>query len=286
MDTYNDIYLDVRKKLRAASIEACELEARLIMAHSSGKSREEILDMGRIYATDEQIKKKIYECLARRLKGEPIAYITGEWEFYGIPIAVNSSVLIPRIDTELLAREAINLINRKGWKTRLLDLCAGSGCVGIAVAANAKNCRIVLADVSQQALSVCRANMLGTNLSSRITAVEVDALKMPPAVLSAFDVIVCNPPYIPTADIKQLDASVREYEPLQALDGGEDGLDYFQAIAENWKKIIKPGGNLVFECGTGQAPEVRAILVKNGYKDISIFKDTLGIERVLVGSLR
>jgi len=286
MDTYNDIYLDVRKKLRAAAIEACEMEARLIMAFSAGKTREEILNMGRIYATDAQIKKKIYECLERRLQGEPIAYITGEWEFYGIPIIVNNSVLIPRIDTELLAREAINLISRKGWKTRLLDLCAGSGCVGIAVAANAMNCRIVLADVSQQALSVCRANMLATNLSSRITAVEVDALKAPPAVLSAFDVIVSNPPYIPTGDLKQLDVSVREYEPVQALDGGKDGLDYFRAIAENWKKIIKPGGNLIFECGSGQATDVRAIMVKNGYKDIKIFKDTLGIERVLTGSLR
>jgi release factor glutamine methyltransferase len=285
MDTYNDIYLKTRKKLRAAGIEACELEARLIVAHGAGRTREEILGMGKIYATDARVREKIDESVKRRLKGEPVAYVVGEWEFYGIPIIVNSSVLIPRVDTEVLAREAINLINRKGWKTRLLDLCAGSGCVGIAVAANALNCRIVVADVSEAALAVCRANMLNSNLSSRITAVKVDVLRAPPAMLGAFDVIVCNPPYIPTEDLVTLDKSVREYEPVEALDGGLEGLDYFYAVAENWSKLIKPGGNLAFECGAGQAPDVRSIMVKYGFKDIKIFKDTLGIERVLVGRI-
>ncbi|MCL2627455.1 MAG: peptide chain release factor N(5)-glutamine methyltransferase [Oscillospiraceae bacterium] len=285
METYNDIYLRVRKSLKAAGIEGSEFEAKLIVAHGAGRSREEILAMSKIYATDDTIKRKIEESLKKRLEGEPLAYVLGEWEFYGLPIMVNKNVLIPRADTELLAGEAIKLLNRKLWQTRVLDLCAGSGCVGIAIAANVQGSRIVLADISEDALSVCRQNMLQSNLSKHITAIEADVMKPPPSLLGAFDVIVSNPPYIPTEDIKTLDKSVREYEPLSALDGGSEGLDYFKAIASIWKKLLKPGGNLAFECGIGQADAVRYIMKQNGFGDIKVFKDTQGIERVLTGKI-
>jgi len=242
--------------------------------------------MGKIYATDKEVRNKIEESLTRRLNGEPLAYVLGEWEFYGIPIIVNEDVLIPRIDTEVLAREAINLINRKVWQTRLLDLCAGSGCIGLAVAANAPSCRIVMIDASEKALSVCRANMLKTNLSRHITAMDADILKKPPAILGEFDVIVSNPPYIPTADLESLDESVKDYEPKFALDGGEDGMDYYHAIAGNWKKLLKPGGHLALECGIGQSAAVRYILKQNEFTDIKTYKDTLGIERVITGMIQ
>lgn len=285
METYNDIYLKVRKMLKSAGIEASELEARLIVAHCAQRSREELLAMGKIYATDLKIKKKIEESVQRRLKGEPLAYVLGEWEFYGIPISVNEHVLIPRNDTELLAHESINILKRKVWQTRMLDLCTGSGCVGLAIAANVPNCRIVMIDSSEQALSVCRTNMLNNNLSRNITTIEADILNKPPAILGEFDLIVSNPPYIPTGDIETLDSSVKDYEPRMALDGGEDGLTYFRAITENWKKLIKPGGNLALECGENQAAAVRYIMKQNGFKDIKTFKDTLGIERVVIGRL-
>jgi len=286
METYNDIYLRVRKNLKTAGIENSEFEARLIVSHCADRSRGELLAMSKIYATDQKINKKIDESLERRLTGEPLAYILGEWEFYGIPITVNEHVMIPRIDTEVLARETINVLNRKVWQTRLLDLCAGRGCIGLAVAANVPNCRIIMMDSSEKALAVCRTNMLKNNLSRNITAMDADILIKPPAILGEFDVIVSNPPYIPTADIEKLDESVRAYEPIEALDGGEDGLDYFRAIATNWRKLLKPGGNLAFECGIDQSAAVRYIMKQNGFGNVKTFKDTLGIERVIIGMIQ
>ncbi|MCL2819445.1 MAG: peptide chain release factor N(5)-glutamine methyltransferase [Oscillospiraceae bacterium] len=286
METYNDIYLRVRKRLKSAGIEASELEARFIVSHSMGKSREEMLAIGNIFATDPKIKQTIEDGLERRLKGEPLAYVLGEWEFYSLTLIINSSVLIPRVDTEILARETINLLKRKVWQTRLLDLCCGSGCIGLAAAANVPGCRIVMIDASQDALAVCRQNMIKTNLSRHITAMDADILIKPPAILGEFDVIVSNPPYIPTGDINTLDSSVKDYEPIMALDGGEDGLDYFHAIAGNWNKLLKRGGHLAFECGEGQAAAVRYIMKQNGFGDIKTYKDTLGIERVITGMVK
>ena len=286
MVTYNDIYLDTRRKLRAAKIAAHDLEARLLVANAAGKTREELLASSRMYVTDGAIQRAVNAMLERRLNGEPIAYIVGEWEFYSLPLTINRSVMIPRVDTEVLAEVAIKLIKRRGWQTRLLDMCAGSGCVGLAVAANVPGCRVVLADVSEHVLSVCRSNMLRNGLNRHVTAIEVDVMDAPPALLGAFDVIVSNPPYIPTRDIELLDSSVREYEPIAALDGGPDGLYFFRAIATNWTALLKPSGNLAFECGEGQAESVREILDDSGFKDIKTHTDTLGIERVVVGTLK
>jgi len=285
METYNDVYLRVRKKLRNAGIDASELEARLIVSHCANKPREKLLAMGKIFATDPVIRQRIEESLERRLSGEPLAYVLGEWEFYGLPLIINENVMIPRVDTEVLARETINLLKRKVWQTRMMDLCTGSGCIGLAVAANVPSCRIVMIDSSEKALAVCRQNMIKTNLSRHITAMDVNILIKPPAILGEYDVIVSNPPYIPTKDIEALDGSVKEYEPREALDGGEDGLDYYHAIAGNWSKLLKKGGHMAFECGIGQAAAVRYILKQNGFGDIKTYKDTLGIERVITGMI-
>jgi len=283
METYNDVYLRVRKSLKNAGIESSEFEARYIISCAAGKTREEMIALSKIFATDPVVKKKIEDSLKRRLGGEPLAYVLGEWEFYSLPLIINENVLIPRIDTELLAQEVINLLKRKVWQTRLLDLCCGSGCIGLAAAANVPGCRIVMIDKSPEALAVCRQNMIRTNLSRYITAMDADILIKPPAILGEFDVIVSNPPYIPTEDIKTLDKSVRDFEPVMALDGGEDGLDYYHAISENWKKLLKKGGHIAFECGAGQSAAVRYILKNNGFSDIKTYKDTLGIERVITG---
>jgi len=286
MKTYNDIYLSTRRKLRAAGIEAHDLEARLIVAHATGKTREGLVSSGRLYVTDSTISRSVEEMIQRRLGGEPVAYIVGEWEFYGLPMVVNGSVMIPRIDTELLAGEAIKLVRRRTGQARLIDLCTGSGCIGLAVAANAPGCKVVLADNSDPALAVCRLNMLRNNLSRNVTAIEADVLETPPALLGMFDVIVCNPPYIPTGDLKTLDFSVREHEPLHALDGGPDGLYFFRAVVTNWPVLLKNGGNIALECGVGQAAPVREILEDGGFSNIKTHLDTLGVERVVVGTLK
>lgn len=283
METYNDIFMRVRKSLRAAGISESEFEARLIISCSSGRSKEEVLAMSKVYATDHAICRRIDESLERRLSGEPLAYVLGEWEFYSLPFNVNRHVLIPRIDTEVLAAEAINIANRKVLQSRVLDLCTGCGCVGIAIAANVPDSRVVLGDSSSKALVLCRENVARNKQSRRITVIEIDVLQAPQSLLGDFDIIVCNPPYIPTAMIDELDPGVRDYEPRIALDGGPDGLEYYRAIFKGWMKRLKPGGHIALECGAEQAAPVRYMMKKADMADIKTYKDTLGIERVVTG---
>ena len=284
MNTYNDIYLGMRRRLRAAGIGAYDLEARLILSHASGKTREELLDFSRFFITESSVIDAVEDMVRRRLDGEPVAYIVGEWEFYGIPLIINESVMIPRVDSEVLAEEAIRLMKQRGGKQRLLDMCAGSGAIGLAVAANVPDCRVVLADKSEWALALCRSNMLRNRLSRNVTAIIVDALEIPPALLGMFDAIICNPPYISTGEISDLDPSVRDYEPIIAFDGGPDGLDFFRGISKNWQPLLKQGGFLAFECGEGQSEAVCGIMKENGFTRITTHCDTLGIERVAVGT--
>jgi release factor glutamine methyltransferase len=237
-----------------------------------------------LYVTEDTFAHDVDSMLERRIDGEPIAYILGEWEFYGLPITVSRGVLIPRTDTEVLADAVIRLYRGNLNGTRVLDLCAGSGCVGLAIAAHVPFCRVLLADKSTEALRLCRANTVLNRLTRSASSMELDALEPPPLLLGLFDVIVCNPPYIPTDDIAGLDRSVRDFEPRAALDGGPDGLVFYRSIASKWKAVLKTGGRVAFECGLGQADEVRGILEQNGYNDIAIHKDTLDIDRVLVAT--
>jgi release factor glutamine methyltransferase len=281
MKTYNDVYLSTRRKLRDVAGGAHDLEARLIISHASGNSREQLLSRSKFYITDPDILKAIDDMVQRRLEGEPVAYLVGEWEFYGLPIYVNRDVLIPRVDTEVLAEMAIKLMKKRSGHTRLLDLCTGSGCVGLAIAATVPDCRVALADNSERAIAVCKSNMIKNNISRNVTPIVLNALESPPALLGTFDAIVCNPPYIPTGDISKLDKSVSKYEPVSALDGGEDGLDFFRAIASRWMDVLNKGGHILFECGFGQAQSVCKILEDSGYKEIITHLDTQRIERVI-----
>lgn len=281
--TYNNLYLDARKRLKAAGVEAAQLEARELVCFAAGKNREQFLRDMSLYASDE-VETKVAELMNRRLEGEPVAYLIGEWEFYGLPLDISRDVLIPRADTEVLAEQAILAARAAGEGARVLDLCAGSGCVGLAVAANAPQCRAVLADVSEEALKICRQNIRRNDLNARVTCVQADARQAPSSVLWDFDVIASNPPYIPTRDIDGLDSSVRDYEPHLALDGGDDGLDFYRDIAEKWRTALRLGGVLLFEVGIGQAADVEQILARCGYEDIETFQDTGGIWRVVKGT--
>ena len=269
--TYNNLYLDARKRLREAGVEGAQLEARELVCCAAGKSREQFYRDMALYASDP-VEEKLAELLERRLAGEPVAYLIGEWEFYGLGLDITPDVLIPRMDTEVLAERAILLARAAGEGARVLDLCAGSGCVGLAVAANVPGCRVVLADVSEAALRLCKQNVRRNELNARVTCVQADALEPPDAALWDFDVIACNPPYIPTGDIA-------------GLDGGADGLDFYRAIAARWGAALRLGGALLFEVGIGQAGDVGAILAQNQFEQIQTFQDTQGIGRVVEGVL-
>ena len=283
--TYNNLYLDIRRQLKAAGVESAQLEARELMCYATDKSREQFVRDASLYVTDN-VEKRIRDLVARRLAGEPVAYIIGEWEFYGLPLDISNDVLIPRMDTELLAERAILLARAAGEGARVLDLCAGSGCIGLAVAANVPSCRVVLADVSEGALRVCKQNIRRCGLNAQVVCLLADAMQPPAPNLWDFDVIVCNPPYIPTGDISGLDVSVKNYEPHLALDGGADGLDFYRAIAERWSNALRLDGSLLFEVGIGQVGDVEMIMAKNGYRDIKTYQDTAGIWRVVEGKVR
>lgn len=282
--TYNNLFLDTRACLRKAGVEAAQLEARELLCYAADKSREQLYRDMSLYVSAE-LEKRVDDLVQRRLAGEPVAYIIGEWEFYGLPLDISQDVLIPRSDTELLAERGIARANEAEEGARVLDLCAGSGCVGLAIAANVPACRVVLGELSEGALRTCKQNVRRNGLNARVTCLSVDALETPSAALWDFDVIVCNPPYIPTEDLAGLDASVRDYEPHMALDGGADGLDFYRAIAQKWKAAIRFGGALVFEVGMGQAPDVENILAQNGYENIQTAQDTQGIWRVVEGTV-
>lgn len=282
LKTYNEVYFAARKKLKAAGIEAFALEARLIAEKAAGKTREEFLRDANLYV-GTGYAEAVDDMIRRRLDDEPVAYITGEWEFYGLPINVTPDVLIPRTDTELLAEKAIALLSGRGGGSRVMDLCCGSGCVGIAVAANVPGTRMAFIDNSPKAMAVCRSNLMRNGLTRFASYTETDALQAPPMLIGRFDMIVCNPPYIPTADLKKLDRSVREYEPVTALDGGGDGLEFYRAVTEKWSSVLKPGGALLYECGIGQGQDVAEILRKNGYRAVTVYQDTQGIDRVVAG---
>lgn len=280
--TYNDIYFSVRNALRENGVEAFSLEARILLAAAAGKTTEQLMRDMYLY-TSPEIEERAHSMIERRLQGEPLAYISGSWEFYGLPMTVTPDVLIPRMDTEILVDAAIDAIKGFGMKGRVLDLCCGSGCIACAIAHELPAARVVAADISPSALEVCRKNIKDNKLTSRIIPMNADATTWPPMSIGSFDVIVSNPPYIPSFELIELDCSVRDYEPMTALDGGEDGLDFYRAIIKYWTITMRPNGLMMFEVGEGQADEVKMMLLKAGFVSVEGRNDTLGFERVVIG---
>lgn len=281
--TYNDLYLEIRRQLRAADSGDPTLEARELVAFACGKTKEELLRDSRLYVTPE-VEARVRALVQRHLDGEPTAYLIGEWEFYGLPLDISRDVLIPRPDTEVLAGLAIDFVRTQG-ACRVLDLCAGSGCIGLAVASQCPESRVVLGELSEGALRICRQNIRRNGLSGRVVPMQMDALAAPPAQLGEFRCLVSNPPYIPAGDIPGLDPSVRDYEPHMALDGGADGLDFYRNLAREWKNALTVGGKIFLEVGIGQADDVLRLLRAQGFGDLEITKDLNGIPRVVHGTL-
>ncbi len=267
--------------MRQEDAQTAGLMARNLLAVFSGKTQEQILSGRELYASEE-VCRKMEDATARLLNDEPLAYILGEWDFYGLCLRVNEHVLIPRDDTcavvELAIRHALFLPQ----DMRILDLCTGSGCIGLAVASRIKDARVTLGDISREALAVAKSNIVAHKMTGRVTCVPIDALKMPPAFLGKFDMIVSNPPYITHAEMADLPVSVKDYEPHLALFGGLDGLDFYRAIAKNYRAALKPGGYLAFEFGEEQGDDVCAILTEYGYTILERTKDFNDTERAVL----
>ena len=279
--TYNELYLEMRRRLREGGIEDPSLEARRLLALASGYTDTELIARFFLYA-NEDTEKKGRQLIYRRLGGEPLAYIAGGWEFYGLPFLVDRNVLIPRIDTEVLVFTALELMKNTP-EPRILDLCCGSGCIGCTLARKLPNARVIFADISPEALAVTRKNVSLHRLAQRSVCMNADALSPPPLRMENFDLLCCNPPYITTAEMETLDPSVKDWEPALALDGGSDGLVFYRGVLENWKSVLKDNGIVIFEVGEGQAEPVRSLLVENGFYNLGCALDTIGVERVVYG---
>lgn len=230
---------------------------------------------------DEELtieQNKEYEnMLKKRAEHVPLQYITGEQDFMGLPFKVNPSVLIPRQDTETLVEEALKIV-RPGMK--VLDMCTGSGCILISILKNVTGVEGDGFDISKQALLVARENAKLNNVVA--TFERSDLFEM---VTDTYDVIVSNPPYIPTDVISGLMPEVAQFEPYQALDGKEDGLHFYRRIVKECKNYLNPKGTILFEIGHDQGAAVSEMLTYAGFATVRVVKDLAGNDRVVIGSL-
>lgn len=278
--TIFEAYNDTKKQLKSAGIEDDIFEAKQIIKHITGYNNAQILSKYTENITEYQ-RVNLTAIVKQRLARYPLQYILGHWDFYGRAYRVGPGVLIPRQDTETVIETCLELI-KDTEKPRILDLCAGTGCIGITLAAEKENSEVVLVEKYEEAARYIEHNI-------RLNAPENAKLSMGDIFEGCeadkkYDLIVSNPPYIKADEMETLQPEVK-FEPDTALYGGEDGLMFYRAIAVNYKESIKKGGKLVFEIGFSQAEEVSAILKNAGYGNITVKKDISENDRVVFGTV-
>jgi len=266
-------------RLAAAGVDSSRREARLLFAHASGKSVEWIV----AHNNDEiETPVQFENAVRRREAREPLSHILGEREFWSLSFQVNASVLDPRQDSETLVEAVLAQYPNPAAVPRIVDLGTGSGCLLLSILSERPNAEGVGVDISESALSIARENASRFGLLARTAFVQSD---WESALDESFDVVLSNPPYIPTAEIDGLAPEVARFEPRAALDGGADGLDAYRRIAAALPRILKPGGLLALEIGQGQDRSVPSLLRENGLRDLTLEKDLAGIPRCVLGRM-
>jgi len=265
--------------LEKKEIESPRINAELLLAHALNCKRLDLyLSYDRPLNEDEV---KLYrEFIRRRIKSEPLQYIIGKVEFYGIEFNVNPSVLIPRQETEILVETIINSVNKDG-SLKILDVGVGSGNISISLAKHLPYSKITATDISEQALETAKANAEMNNVLEKINFIKHDILSH--NLNDEFDIVVSNPPYISREEFPQLKDELKVYEPQNALTDFSDGLNYYRIISSKAKEFVKSKGKIFFEVGQGQVEDVKRILAENNFNEISIVKDYLKIDRVISG---
>ncbi len=270
--------------LSKKGIDTARLDAELMLAYLLK------IDRTRLYMNFDQPLNKdelanFKKLLERRAKHEPLQYITGQQEFWSLPFKVSPSVLIPRPETELLVEESMKELSKsfpEDESIEILDIGTGSGALAAALASEIKGAKVTGVDISPQAVKIARENIETNNLSSSVNIMEGDLFE--PVKDKKFHLIVSNPPYIPKGDLKDLQPEVAGFEPLSALDGGDDGLDYYRRIIPESLKHLIPGGWLMLEHGIGQSDDIISIFKeKDAFTDIESINDLAGIDRVVKG---
>jgi release factor glutamine methyltransferase len=280
--TLRELVLQAEETLRAGPHpERARLDAEAMLRHQLGRDRAWLLAHG-----DDAVElanaAAFAEIVGRRLAGEPIQYITGSAEFYGLPFAVAPGVLIPRPETEHLVEEVLRLAAQFP-APRIADIGTGSGAIAVALAHSLQQAQITATDLSEQALGIARKNALHNGVLNRIEFLEGDLFA--PLAGQRFDIVASNPPYVPLADSPSLSVEVREFEPHSALFAGEDGLDLYRRLIPAAREHLVPGGWLVLEIGYGQRPAIQQLLTQSGYGEIHFVPDYQRISRVACGRL-
>jgi len=279
--TIRDAIQSAEARFKEAGIDSARLDAELLLGH--------LLDVPHLQVWLRQAEPltpsqagKWERLIARRESREPLQHITGWTAFLDLELHVNRDVLIPRPETEVLAQLAIERLAALASPARALDWGTGSGCLALSLAKAVPAARITAVDASADALRIARANAIAQGLADRIRFVEGSGFGALGESPTEFDLIVSNPPYIPTAEIQELDPEVRDHDPRLALDGGPDGLDCYRELARTALPWLRPGGPLLLECGDGQAGPVADLFRGAGWLQESIEKDLSGRDRVLI----
>ena len=284
--THRELYMYARNVLtQVEEQQQAGLVARDLICTFSGKTAEQML-ASLEYGADPEVVSKVKDGVRRLLDDEPLAYVLGEWEFYGLKLYVTPDVLIPRDDTCAVTELAINRSLFLEKDPRILDLCCGSGCIGLAIASRVKDARVTLADISKEALAVAKKNIARNKLGGRMSIFQADAREKAPTFLGKFDLIVSNPPYITREEMTRLPRSVDAYEPHLALFGGEDGLDFYRDIITYYTPLLKPDGCLCFEFGMGMVDAVCGLLEENDYAIVERKRDYNDRERAVLAQYR
>lgn len=280
MVTRREAFAALRQQLRAGGLESPEFEAGCLAEQLFGTAWRLMPPQQLAQPLTPEEDAALHTLARRRLAGEPLQYLLGEWEFYGLPFAVGPGVLIPRQDTETLVECALQAAEGM-FAPSILDLCAGSGCIGIALAHCLPHARITAVEQSADALRYLQENAALNRTPLHIVKGDVLDPALAESIRGA-DIIVSNPPYLSAADLAALQKEVQA-EPRAALDGGEDGLLFYRQMPALWLESLKPGGRLLFEIGMGQEEAVSGFLARAGYTNLEIFPDLAGISRVVSG---
>lgn len=316
MMTYSEAYREGIQVLKDAGIEAPANDAGVLLCHAANCDRTFLYAHGNDML-EAGMELKYLDMLQKRSGRYPLQYLTGVQEFMSLTFEAGPGVLIPRQDTELLVETVLDFCRKStragskwtecnggnmgacalepndvviqngdsgmpGLPQNILDMCTGSGCIAVSLAFHFPGCRVTACDIMPCALEIASRNAERNGVADRISFIESDLFKNIP--LNKFDVIVSNPPYIRTGDLAGLQKEVRDHEPVEALDGGNDGLRFYRSIIDSSAEYLKIGGLLVFETGYDQAQEVAALMDEGGrYCNVRVYKDLAGTDRVVAG---
>ena len=283
--TYRELYEEGRRILEQAGLPDAALDARFLLEEVCGTNLQTLLVFPEKKVTEEEVNQ--YRAFVQRRKDrEPTAMILGEWDFMGLTFRLNKSTLIPEQDTEVLVETALEELKRRGpgeAPLRILDLCTGSGCILLSLLHELRNAGGLGTDLSEEALEAARENAVRLGLQERGTFRQGDLWE--PVGDERFDLIVSNPPYVPTEVIPTLEPEVRCGEPYAALDGGEDGLVFYRRILKEAAGHLKPSGIIIVESGFDEAAQIAALMQDQKLRGIRTVKDYGGLDRVVLGAV-